>query len=398
MALLVPLRLPALRFVGATILRDGALRQRSVSIARGRITRGPLPAVDLSGYLILPGIIDMHGDGFEAHLPPVRNGVPADPTSALATADREAAASGVTTAWLTQGWSWEGGHRSPGAAEAMLTALSHYRRDALTDLRAQLRAETHMPDSGARLLAAVARWRVGAVMFDNLAERLADPQVGMVLAVHARRLGRAPDALRTDALAALALAKKVPRHLCTLADDFDRLGVLFGSYGDNCGETRERFSMIGARLAVMPRAYAAAAAARAMGEPVLMGAPGVIGVPESDDLASGDAIAAGLCDALASDGRYPALAVAAFHLADDGIVSLPEAWAMISARPAEIMRLPDRGTLDLGKRADLVVIGAASRRVECTISGGRLIYAAGQAGARLAMALRANAASRVAAE
>ena len=36
--------LPPIRLTGATILREGELRQRSVAIARGRITRGPLPA------------------------------------------------------------------------------------------------------------------------------------------------------------------------------------------------------------------------------------------------------------------------------------------------------------------------------------------------------------------
>ncbi|WP_407943290.1 hypothetical protein [Mangrovicoccus ximenensis] len=48
-----------MRFTGARILRDGALQERSIAIAEGRITKGPLPAVDMSGYLILPGVIDM---------------------------------------------------------------------------------------------------------------------------------------------------------------------------------------------------------------------------------------------------------------------------------------------------------------------------------------------------
>ncbi len=66
----MPLPLPPLRLTGAHILRDGAMQQRSIGLAEGRITRGPLPEVDLSGFLILPGIIDLHGDGFERHMAP----------------------------------------------------------------------------------------------------------------------------------------------------------------------------------------------------------------------------------------------------------------------------------------------------------------------------------------
>ena len=68
----MPMSQPALRFTGAEVLRDGELQLRSVAIAEGRITRGPLPEVNLTGYMILPGIIDLHGDAFERHLAPRR--------------------------------------------------------------------------------------------------------------------------------------------------------------------------------------------------------------------------------------------------------------------------------------------------------------------------------------
>jgi len=64
-----------MRLTGAQILRDGALQHRSIGLADGLITRGALPEVDLSGYLILPGIIDLHGDGFERHILPHPSGL-----------------------------------------------------------------------------------------------------------------------------------------------------------------------------------------------------------------------------------------------------------------------------------------------------------------------------------
>jgi hypothetical protein len=53
------------------------------------------------GCLILPGIVDLHG---------VRDG-------------GGAAAAGVTTAWVAQDWSWEGGAGAPDRAEAALCGL-----------------------------------------------------------------------------------------------------------------------------------------------------------------------------------------------------------------------------------------------------------------------------------
>ena len=376
--------LPPLRLVGATVLRDGEMQSRSVAIAGGRITKGPLPAVDLEGFLILPGIIDLHGDGFERHLVP-RPGTDFDLVEGLASADREAAANGITTAWFAQGWSWEGARRGPDHAEAVLSALDRLRPHALCDIRVQLRCETHLVEHQQRLIETVERHRVDYVIFnDHLGEveeaRRARPER---FAMWAHALGRTPEDYLASVERAAARAREVPRHLCTLAEAFDRLGVVYGSHDDPDGETRERYSMIGARIAEFPTTRRAAAAARAMNDPVLMGAPNVVrGGSQSGNIAATDLIAAGLCDALVSDYYYPALVQAVWKLVDSGLRTLPEAWAMISTRPAEILRLPDRGVIDHGKRADLTIVNATTRRVEATIAGGRLAYLAGEAGRR----------------
>ncbi|MGC9420753.1 MAG: alpha-D-ribose 1-methylphosphonate 5-triphosphate diphosphatase, partial [Rhodovulum sp.] len=346
--------LPPLRFTGATVLRDGELQSRSLAIADGRITKGPLPELDLSGYLILPGIVDLHGDAFERHVAP-RPGAPFALGIGLAATDREAAANGVTTGWLAQAWSWEGGHRGPDHAEALLAALDAYRPQMLTDLRVQIRCETHLVDSARRLLDAIRRHRVGYVVFNNHLDEIAElvrdrPER---VAHWAAQGGHSTEDYIALVEAALARAGEVPRHLCRLADAFDTMGVLYGSHDDPDGETRERFSMIGARIAEFPLTRRAAAAAKAMTDPVLLGAPNVVrGGSQSGNVSARDLIAQGLCDALVSDYYYPALAHAAWRLVDDGLLDLTRAWALISEKPAEILRLPDRGRLDYGRRAD----------------------------------------------
>jgi alpha-D-ribose 1-methylphosphonate 5-triphosphate diphosphatase len=389
--------LPPLRLTRATVLRDGEMQARSVAFAEGRITRGPLPEIDLSGYLVLPGIVDLHNDAFERHVLP-RPPAAFPPEAAIAAAEREAAAAGVTTLWLAQGWSWEGGIRSPDAAERLLQAHAAYRRRAVIDLRVQLRCETHMADTAPRLLANVRRFGIGYVSFGDHLAGVTETWRTEPHRVHARadRLGVAAEEIVKRADAAQEQAREVPRHLCRLAEAFDALGLVYASHDDPDAETRERFSMIGAKVSEFPATRRAAATAQAMGDPVVLGAPNVLrGRSHSGRVSALDLVRDGLCDALASDYHAPSLAAAAWKLVDSGRLTLPEAWHLISRGPAQMLRLHDRGEIALGRRADLVVVNAATRAIEATISGGRLAYLSGEAGHRF---LAAPGAFRLAAE
>ncbi|MCD1626017.1 alpha-D-ribose 1-methylphosphonate 5-triphosphate diphosphatase [Seohaeicola saemankumensis] len=394
---MTPYSHPPLRLIGASVLRDGAMQKRSVAIKDGMISKGPLPEVDLTGFLVLPGIIDLHGDAFERHIAP-RPSAPFPVETGLHATDRDAAANGVTTAWLAQSWSWEGGHRSPDMAENMLQAMLDLRPHLMTDLRLQLRVETHTVDTADRLLAAVRRYGVDYVVFNNHLEegvQLAQSRP-TELALWAAKSGRSAAEQMALVEATRKQSPQVPRYLCRLAEAFDTLGVVYGSHDDPDGETRERFSMIGARICEFPTARSAAALARAVNDPVLMGAPNVVrGGSQSGNIAATDLIRRGMCDALVSDYYYPALSRAAFRLVEDGLLDLPAAWAMISARPAQIMHLSDRGVIDYGKRADLCVVNAATQRIEATLVAGRLTHLTGEAarrflGGRAAMALAAE--------
>ncbi|WP_134678784.1 alkylphosphonate utilization protein [Paracoccus ravus] len=370
--------LPPIRFVGATILREGELRQRSVSIAAGRITRGPLPAVDMSGFLILPGIVDM------LHLPPTGG----DAAMRLRRCRVAAAGAGITTAWVAPHWAWDGGSESPESAQDFLHLLQ---RGSAPDLRPALRIESGRSDTTARLTALCDEIRPELCWFQNDLARLSDllqhdPQR---FAQAATEIGMAADDLALALKAATENRRDVPRHLCRLAEHFDALATRYGSIGDTGGAMRETHSMIGASLAACPAAHSAAAAAGAMGDPVLLSA--------ADEDRLNDMLRSGLGDAIVSDGHPDRLARLALSLSGADLADLPRIWAMLSARPAEIMGFADRGRLDLACRADLVMIAAKSGRVEATISAGRLIHLGGVARARFAAASLTGG-SRIAAE
>jgi alpha-D-ribose 1-methylphosphonate 5-triphosphate diphosphatase len=371
---------------GAEVLRAGRLARDVLAVSGGRIVADPPTGarrVDLSGFRLLPGIVDAHGDGFERHLAP-RRGAMADLGAGLDAAEAELAANGITTAVLAQFWSWEGGMRAPAFARRVLAALDA-RADEGTDLRAQLRFETHMLDDYADFEAAVAAHRVAYVVFnDHLPHaRLAEGRRPPRLTGQALKSGRSPEAHLALMQRLHARGSEVPAALDALAARLTARGVLLGSHDDRNAEDRALWRARGVRIAEFPETRAAAEAAASAGEAVVMGAPNVVrGGSHDGKVPAADLVADGLVTTLASDYHFPALKQAAMLLAPRH--GLAAAWALISERPAAMLGLADRGRLEPGMRADLVVLDTAGR-VGATFADGVPRYMAGEAAARFLM-------------
>ncbi|MCX7288386.1 MAG: alpha-D-ribose 1-methylphosphonate 5-triphosphate diphosphatase [Rhodobacterales bacterium] len=379
-------RLAPTRLVNAHVLLDGALHDHPLTISDGRIGQSPAREVDLSGYLLLPGIIDLHGDGFERHLSP-RPTAPFDKAKGLVSVAAELAANGITTAWLAQSWSWEGGFRSGDAATALLAALDRARPDLLADVRVQLRLETHVIDQYEAVLAAVATHGVDFVVFNNHlpeAVEMAETRPHR-FASWAAQTSRTAEEMLAIVRAAEAQERQVPAALAAIAGRLAARGVTMGSHDDASAETRTFYRGIGAAISEFPTTVEAALAAHSAGEPVLMGAPNVVrGGSQTGNISAAWLVADGLVDALMSDYYYPALPQAAWALVDAGLCDLPRAWGMISTAPARIMGLGDRGRLDEGLRADIVALNPETRRVEMTLSDGRIAHLSGELARRVA--------------
>jgi alpha-D-ribose 1-methylphosphonate 5-triphosphate diphosphatase len=381
--------LPPIRLVNARALMDGALQDHPVSIGDGRIAADGGRDIDLSGYLLLPGVIDLHGDGFERHLSP-RPTAPFDKARGLASVATELVANGITTAWLAQSWSWEGGFRSGDAATALLTALDQARGEVLADIRVQLRLETHVIDQHSAVLEAVERHGVDFVVFNNHLPEAVEMAASRPLrfASWASQTSRTAEEMLAVVRAAEAQEPEVPAALTAIAGRFAALGVTMGSHDDATADTRAFYRGIGAAISEFPTTFEAARAAHAAGEPVLMGAPNVVrGGSQTGNIAASALVAEGLVDALMSDYYYPALPQAAWALVDAGISDLPTAWKLVSEAPARIMGLADRGRLAEGLRADLIAMNPETRRVELTLSAGRVAHLSGEAARRVASGL-----------
>lgn len=372
-------------FEGAEVLRPGGLERASLSIANGCITENGGRAVDLSGFMILPGLVDIHGDGFERHLAP-RRGAMRDIGEGLITAEAELAVNGVTTGILAQFYSWEGGMRSPDFAQNVLEGLGHVRNEVVTDLHAQLRFEVSMVDDYDTVAAFIAAHEIGYVVFnDHLPHAaLAAGKRPKRLTGQALRIGRNPEKHLEMMQALFAEMWRVPEALARLTADLTAAGIAMGSHDDRSAEERDTWSARGVTIAEFPETIEAAEAARAGGDTIIMGAPNVVrGGSHNGNVSASDMVAMGLVDALASDYHYPSMRRAAFLLADAGVCDLAAAWHLVSKGPARILGLTDRGDLMTGQRADLLVLDRETRRVAATISGGRISYLSGIAAKRL---------------
>ena len=199
----------------------------------------------------------------------------------------------------------------------------------------------------------------------------------------ALKSGRSPEAHLALLKALHAVHGAVPDAVAGLAARLADKGVVLGSHDDDSAATRELWRGCGLTISEFPETLEAADAAKAAGDPVVMGAPNVVrGGSHSGKASASDMIAAGLVDALASDYHYPAPKQAVMRLVEEGVCDFAQAWHLVSAGPAGVLGLSDRGTLEAGKRADLVIVDAESGRIGGTLVGGAVSFMAGDLATR----------------
>ncbi|ETX30101.1 alpha-D-ribose 1-methylphosphonate 5-triphosphate diphosphatase [Roseivivax isoporae] len=375
---------PSLTLTGARVLGPDGWTDMPVHLAGGRIADAPAGrSVDLDGFRVLPGIVDLHGDGFERHVAP-RRGILDDVRPGLLNTDAELAANGITTAVLAQFWSWEGGLRGPDFAERVIAGIAELQPRVATDLRVQLRIETHLLDEHARAEALVARHGIGYVVWNDHLDhaRLAAGRAPRQYTGQALKSGRSPESHLAFMRGLHARDAEVPGAVAALSERLVSAGVRLGSHDDRDTDTRAAWRARGAAIAEFPETRVAAEAARAAGDAVVMGAPNVVrGNSHKGNVSARDLVAAGLCDALASDYHYPALLWAVRRLVADGVLDWQAAWRLVSEGPARVLGLADRGRIAPGLRADLVVLDSDDR-IGATIAGGVVSHMQGAVAAR----------------
>jgi alpha-D-ribose 1-methylphosphonate 5-triphosphate diphosphatase len=339
--------------------------------------RGSL-SLDARDLLVLPGIVDLHGDAFERQMMP-RPGVDFPVDVALADSDRQAIGNGITTVFHATTWSWEPGLRSGDNARGLLEAIESLRPQLAADTRFHLRQETYNLDAEAEIGQWLAGGRVDLFAFnDHMASIVASATRPRKRAQMVERSGLSSEEFESLVQRIASRANDVPGSIARLAEAARNANVRMLSHDDNSPAMREAFRAMGVKIAEFPVNEETARTAAAGGDAIVFGAPNVVrGGSHTGWTKASDMIAKGLCSILASDYYYPAQLLAAFRLAEDGVLPLAQSWDLISAAPARAAGLSDRGFLAEGRRADIILVDDASPlrpRIVAVIAAGRLVH------------------------
>ena len=371
---------------GGRALLDGDIFEASLAIEDGRIRdsersggHGKLE-LDARGLLVLPGIVDLHGDAFERQVMP-RPGVDFPIDIALIDSDRQIIANGITTVFHGTTWSWEPGLRSGDNAEKLIEAIEAMRPQLVADTRFHLRHETYNLDAEEKIGQWLAAGRVDLFAFnDHMDITTALRNKPRKRAAMVERTGLSDEAFDRLVEKVLSRAAEVPASIARLAAIARESKVRMLSHDDKTPTARNAFRGLGAAIAEFPVNEETAREAAAGGDAIVYGAPNVVrGGSHTGWTKAADMIAKGLCSVLASDYYYPAPLLAPFRLAADHVLPLARAWDLVSSAPAHATGLTDRGTLAAGQRADILLVDdalALRPRIVAVIVAGRLAYLA----------------------
>lgn len=369
------------RIEGGTVLRPTGAETGTIVFEDGIIVDddGPGGSVtDARGLLVLPGIVDIHGDGFERQIQPrPRVAFPLD--VALRETDSQLINNGITTAYHGMTVSWEPGLRGIDAARGFIGALRDIRPGLACDTKLHIRWETFALD----VLDEVTGWLDAEpdpifALNDHTSPVMQGAEAQLrKLGNMASRAGLSEAEYKTRLSETWARREQVPDAVARAADRVRAAGAVLFAHDEASPQARERFRALGARVSEFPMTEDTARAARNAGEHTILGAPNVLrGGSHNGAMDATQAVLDGLCSVLTSDYYYPATLLAPFKLAAEHDLPISETWALVSRNPAEAARLEDRGVLEPGRRADILLVDAADPRapqLACCFVGGRKV-------------------------
>lgn len=370
-----------------TMLPDGRMEDVCVRIADSCIIdvtsdegRPNDRRIDGRGRWLLPGIVDLHGDAFE-HLLMPRPGVYFATGMALAEVDRQVCANGITTAFHGLTCSWEPGLRSGDMVREVINTMERLGSSLGADTRLHLRYEMHNIDAADEVEEWIRQKRFSLLSLNDHAQMILDRlDRADKLSEYTARSGLSATDYAALVERVMARGDEVDATVQQVCDAARSQGLVIASHDDESPEWRRHFRARGATICEFPCNRPTAEEANSVGDPIVLGAPNVLrGHSHDGRLNASSAIASGLCDALASDYYYPSLAAAPFSLANSGVCELADAWALVSSGPAAAAGLSDRGHIETGRRADLLLMDFdpdGNPAIAATIAAGRLVHAA----------------------
>jgi alpha-D-ribose 1-methylphosphonate 5-triphosphate diphosphatase len=375
------------------VLPDKILEHGSIRIESGVITEiietpAPSPIPSLKGLTLIPGLVDLHGDMLERDVLP-RPTARFPTEMGLLELDKRLAGCGITTAYAAISFAWQGSdlRRQENAIE-MIDKINMMNPQLLVDMKVHARFEVTNPATAPILKGLLESKKIQLVsIMDHTPGQGQYTDVDRYLKFMQKWLNVPDDALGDMQDEIMAKIKEgiegqaeKSRDWIIIEDVVDvalAFQIPVASHDDDTTQKVQRQAEMGIKISEFPVTMDAAIAAQQANMKVVMGAPNAFrGESTSNNLSAVEAIRAGLVDILATD-YYPASMIhTAFKLTNDGVMPLYDSIKLISTNPADVMGLDDRGAIEVGRRADLVLVHEQDDfpRVRGTISNGIPIY------------------------
>lgn len=341
---------------------------------------GDARILDLSGRMLIPGLIDLHCDALEKEVEP-RPGVHFPLDFACAQADKRNAAAGITTVFHALSFAnHELGVRNNAFAAEIARAVYAWQTHALVDNRVHVRYEVTDETAPAALAGLLDGGHAHLLSFMDHS-----PGQGQFRDVAAYRDYLARSYKTSDAELDAILAGKqraaagAMERIARLAGLARECGVAIASHDDDSAEKVDVLAGLGAVISEFPTHLGAARAARARGMATLFGAPNILrGKSQSGNMRALDAVLEGVADCLCGDYSPAALLPSVMKLPDLAGIGLADAIALITRNPARAAGLHDRGEIAVGKRADLVAVrhpGGLAQAEQVWVAGAPVLSA-----------------------
>lgn len=344
---------------------DGWLESTRVQLSGGRILAIGADApehcqyrIDGRGGYLLPGMIDLHGDAFERHITP-RTGTLFPLDLALSANDASLVTNGITTFFYSITDGFEPGPRSRQTVRELLETLEALAPRFRCQARVHIRHEQVNTDDHEELVSWLENGRVHLLSLnDHLPPMDNERKIERYLDGLRRRVSMTAE--ETQAFLQGLQERRGPgadqvRELARIAH---QAGVSLASHDDMGPEDVALNIELDTAIAEFPMDAETARASRDAGISVLMGAPNLVrGGSHVGAISVREAIGQGLVDILCSDYHYPSLFRAPFLAVEQGLLSLPEAWKLVSENPARAAGMGEhKGRIAPGYDADLLLL------------------------------------------
>ena len=349
------LQLPGEEVLGTLIVKDGTI----ADIQAGTVQTGQ----DGEGQYLLPGLVELHTDNLERCISP-RPGIRWPLAAAVTYHDRDLAAAGITTVCdaIAIGDVTPGESLRKSSYDDMIQALHDHQRSArfLIDHRLHLRCElgyetvSEIVEQYAQhpLLSLISLMdhTPGQRQFTKL-DKFREYYMGKHGVTEAEIDGFIEERLQ-------AQKEYAKKNRDTLVEMASVHNLSMASHDDATVEHVQQAVSEGVNISEFPTTLTAAKAAKGSGLQVLMGAPNlVLGGSHSGNVSAMELVRLDLVDLISSDYVPHSLLQSVFVMAAVTGKPVYETMKPVTLNSAIAIQLEgDRGSLEIGKRADLLTV------------------------------------------